>query len=78
MTRTKGDLNEIDTRPLTPSERAHFRRMLPHLDRIVQDEHYKQRRKTTVRVWLTTLVTFGSIVVAAVTLWRDVIAKVWP
>lgn len=64
------DLDEIDHSPLKPSERARLRRML-------QDDHYARRFKTAVKVWVITLGTVGSFVVAAMTVWREILIRMW-
>lgn len=64
------DLNEIDHGPFTRSERAGLRRVL-------QDDHYKRRRNARLRTWLLALGTVVSFIVPAVTVWRDVLGRLW-
>jgi hypothetical protein len=62
------DIDEIDQSPLAPAERARLRRML-------QDDAYARRFRTTVKVWVISIGTVASLLVATKALLWETIQK---
>lgn len=62
------ELEEFSDDKLTPAETRRLRRML-------EDDFYARRFKTTIKVWLVTFGTVATVVVAMITFWRDIIVR---
>ena len=59
------DDDEFEDVDFTPKERRRLRRM-------ILDDQYARRFKTTVKVWLITFGTVGTMAAAAMTVWREI------
>lgn len=64
------DATDRDGEPLKPFELKYLRRMM-------EDDIYRRRVKTTVKVWVYTLGTVAAAVTASLTIWKELVARFW-